>query len=292
MSDDPKSWLDRISDALTREPQDKQALLGILRDAHARELLDHDALSMMEGVLRVAQLNVSDVMIPRAQMVAIESGHKLKEIIQIITSSGHSRFPVFSEKHDEIQGILFAKDLLGHTKKHAFSAFNLNELIRPAAFIPESQPLNLLLKEFRLKRYHMAIVMDEYANIAGLITIEDVLEQIVGDIEDEYDAIKDEPNIKKMESGHYLAKASTPLEELNDYFATAFSDEEADTLGGLILSSLGHLPQRGENLTLAPFTIKVLHADHRRIHVVQLTLNNQTPDPGSETHGTPEQNKE
>ncbi|MCC6207842.1 MAG: CBS domain-containing protein [Gammaproteobacteria bacterium] len=267
----PRSWLDKISKALTGEPRSLQDLIEILRDAQQRGLLDVDALAMIEGVLQVSEMRVRDIMIPRAQMVVVERDATLQQILPIITESAHSRFPVIGESKDEVVGILLAKDLLPYLIGGREDEFNVRDMLRPAVFIPESKRLNMLLKEFRASRNHIALVVDEYGGIDGLVTIEDVLEQIVGEIVDEHD-IDDNLYILKHSEKRYTVKALTPVGDFNEYFNTHFSDEEYDTIGGLVMREFGRLPRRGEVRDVGSFRFKVLHADSRRIHLLQLTL--------------------
>lgn len=265
------SWLERLSQALMGEPKDREQLVDLLRDAQHRQLLDTDALKMMEGVLRVSETQVGDVMIPRAQMVVLESDWSLERLIAEIVESGHSRLPVIGENKDDVIGILIAKDLL----IHAFDRredFDLHTLLRPAKFIPESKRLNILLNEFRSKRFHMAIVVDEYGGVAGLITIEDVLEEIVGEIDDEHDTEDAENAFIRPNGDAYLIKALTPVEDFNQHFQAELSDEKADTIGGLVMTELGHLPKGGEIIDLERFHFRVLRADNRRVHLLELTL--------------------
>lgn len=271
------SWLERISYALLGEPKDREQLVSLLRDAQQRDLLNSDALNMIEGVLLVSEMRVSDIMVPKAQMTLIEKDMPFTDVVSIIIESAHSRFPVMSESRDEVLGILLAKDLISfqHTvnKEEWDLKFNIKDLIRPAVFVPESKRLDILLKEFRKSRNHLAIVVDEYGSIGGLVTIEDVLEQIVGDIEDEHDI--DEDNlIRKHSKNRYSVQSITPIEDFNDYFQTKFSDEEFDTIGGLVLQAFGHLPKRGESVELDGFLFKIIKANNRRIQtlsVIKLT---------------------
>ncbi|MCB1766938.1 MAG: CBS domain-containing protein [Candidatus Competibacteraceae bacterium] len=266
----PKSWLERLSLALMGEPKDRDALMGMLRDAQQRELLDIDALTMMEGVIKVSELQVRDVMIPRAQMVILENDWSLERLIAEIVESGHSRLPVIDENKDNIIGILIVKDLLAHAFDRR-EDFNLNALLRPAKFIPESKRLNTLLKEFRGNRLHMAIVVDEYGGVAGLVTIEDVLEEIVGEIDDEHD-IEEEGAFIRPQGEAFVVKALTPVEDFNKYFHAQLSDERADTVGGLVMTELGRLPKGGESVDLDRFHFQVLRADNRRIHLLEMTF--------------------
>jgi len=266
-----RSWLDRLSQAFSAEPRNRQDLIEILRDAQQRHLLDADALVMIEGVLEVSEMQVRDIMIPRSQMVVVERDAGLHQILPIITESAHSRFPVIGENRDEVIGILLAKDLLPYFMDGGEAGFNVRDILRPAVFIPESKRLNVLLKEFRASRNHIAIVVDEYGGVAGLVTIEDVLEQIVGEIADEHD-VEDELFIMKHSDSRFTVKALTPIEEFNEYFGMAFSDEEFDTIGGLVMREFGHLPRRGEVRQIGRLRFKVLHADSRRLHLLQLTV--------------------
>ena len=267
------SWLERLSLALMGEPKDRDELVELLRDAQQRELLDPEALKMMEGVMRVSETQVRDVMIPRAQMVVLEHDWSLERLIAEVVESGHSRFPVIDESKDNVIGILIVKDLL----IHAFDRredFDLRALLRPAKFIPESKRLNILLNEFRANRLHMAIVVDEYGGVAGLITIEDVLEEIVGEIDDEHDALDAENAFIRRQGDAFIVKALTPVEDFNSYFQAELSDERADTIGGLVMMELGRLPKGGEMADIGRFHFQVLRADNRRIHLLQMTLRN------------------
>lgn len=264
------SWLERLGLALMGEPKDREELMELLRDAQQRELLDTDALAMMEGVMRVSETQVRDVMIPRAQMVVLEHDWSLERLIAEIVESGHSRLPVIDESKDNVIGILIVKDLLAHAFDRR-EDFDLRALLRPAKFIPESKRLNVLLKEFRGNRLHMAIVVDEYGGVAGLITIEDVLEEIVGEIDDEHD-IDDDSAFIRPQGEAFIIKALTPVEQFNEYFQAELSDERADTIGGLVMMELGRLPKGGERVALGRFHFQVLRADNRRIHLLEMTL--------------------
>jgi magnesium and cobalt transporter len=263
-----RAWFQRLGQALSGEPRDREELLELLNDARERNLFDADAQTMLEGVLQVADMQVRDVMIPRAQMVALEKDMDLTEALAVLSESGHSRFPVVGEDRDKVIGIVLAKDLLNHFVDGGDVDFNLREYLRPAPFVPESMRLNILLKKFRASRNHMAIVADEYGGVAGLVTIEDVLEQIVGDIDDEYD-VDDEQRILKHTDARYTVKAVTPVEDFNEYFGTALSDEEFETIGGLVTHAFGHLPKRGEKIEVDGFRFKVLRADSRRLHLLE-----------------------
>lgn len=266
-----RNWFEMLSQALLREPKDRGELTRLLRDAQHRNLLDFDALTMIEGVLEVAEMQVRDVMIPRTQMVVINHDESPEKFLPLIIESAHSRFPVIGDNRDEVLGVLLAKDLLPYYASKEQQPFNIRDILRPAVFIPESKRLNVLLRDFRSNRNHMAIVVDEYGGIAGLITIEDVLEQIVGDIEDEHD-IEDDMFIIKHSDTRYTAKALTPIEEFNEQFSTNFPEDEFDTIGGLLIQSFGRMPKRGEVKTIDGFRFKVLRADSRRIYLLQITL--------------------
>ena len=263
------SWLERLGLALMGEPKDRDELMDLLRDAQQRELLDTDALAMMEGVMRVSETQVRDVMLPRAQMVVLEHDWSLERLIAEIVESGHSRLPVIDESKDNVIGILIVKDLLAHAFDRR-EDFNLRALLRPAKFIPESKRLNILLKEFRSSRLHMAIVVDEYGGVAGLITIEDVLEEIVGEIDDEHDV--DDGAFIRPQGDAFIIKALTPVEDFNAYFKAELSDERADTIGGLVMMELGRLPKGGETVDLDAFRFQVVRADNRRIHLLEMSL--------------------
>lgn len=264
-----KSWLAQLNHSLSR-PKNLQDILQILSEATKQQLLEAGAFKMIEGVLKVYQRQVRDIMIPRSQMVVIEAESSLEEILPIVISSGHSRFPVIGETKDEVIGVLLAKDLLRYAFHHEQS-FELQNLLRPATFIPESKRLNLLLEEFRLKQNHLAIVADEYGGVSGMLTIEDVIEEIVGEIEDEYDTVEIPDNITRLDGHVYQVKALIPIQEFNQFFKTQFSDENFDTLGGLVTMHLGHLPARDETITIDGLAFKVLHADKRKIRLLQVT---------------------
>lgn len=262
-----RSWFNRLSQALSGEPQDREQLIEVLHDAERRNLFDAEALSMIEGVLQVSDMQVRDIMVPRAQMVVVESDDSPEEFVSTVTESGHSRFPVIGDNRDEVVGILLAKDLLSYFVQGNSRAFNMRDALRPAVFVPESKRLDVLLREFRASRNHMAIVVDEYGGVAGLVTIEDVLEQIVGDIDDEHD-IEEDQYVKRHADGQYTVKALTPIEDFNEYFHTHFSDEEFDTIGGLVVRAFGYLPQPGEHQILDGVDFKVLRGDKRRLHLL------------------------
>lgn len=257
------SLIERLSALISREPEDRDELLALLHSAYERNLLDADALSIIEGALQMSDMQVRDVMIPRAQMDVIHLGDSMEKIAGFVIDTAHSRFPAVGEGKDDVAGILLAKDLLRY---FAGREFDLRDMLRPAVFVPESKRLNVLLREFRVSRNHMAIVVDEYGGVAGLVTIEDVLEQIVGDIEDEYDLDNANDNIRLDHAGRYRVRATTEIKDFNYAFATEFDDDDVDTVGGLIIRHLGRLPMRGESLVIDGIRFLVLRADNRRIH--------------------------
>ena len=259
------NWLERLSHFLLREPDDREQLVELLHASFEKSLLDADALAMIEGVLQVSETQVRDVMIPRSQMDVIDITQTPEEFIPFVIETAHSRFPVIDDDKNDIIGILLAKDLLRY---YAGEDFDVRDMLRPAVFIPESKRLNVLLKEFRSNRNHIAIVVDEYGGVAGMITIEDVLEQIVGDIEDEYDFDETEDNIIRDTQGRYRVKALTEIADFNEVLGTEFSDEEFSTIGGLVVSQFGHLPKRGESITFNNLKLTALRADSRRLHSV------------------------
>jgi magnesium and cobalt transporter len=266
-------WISRLKDILRGEPSTRQELLDFLRDERWESILDADELEMLQDVLEVSETQVRDVMVPRSQMVVLESGAPKDQILRSIIDSGHSRFPVIGEERDEILGVLLAKDLLRYFIEGSEGDFDVSGFLRPAIFIPESKRLNTLLKEFRVSRNHMAIVVDEYGGISGLLTIEDVLEEIVGEIDDEHDPREAEP-IQKQDDERYHVQALTRIDDFNDYFNVELDDEEYDTIGGLVINKLGRLPRRGDSVTFAGFRFKVLQADRRRVHGVEVTREN------------------
>jgi magnesium and cobalt transporter len=258
-------WLERLGAWLSPEPDNRDELVEILHSAYDKNLIDADALSMIEGVLQVSEMHVRDIMIPRAQMDVIDIADSPATFIPFVIEAAHSRFPVIGENKDDVIGILLAKDLLRY---YAGEAFDVRDMLRPAVFIPESKRLNILLKEFRMNRNHIAIVVDEYGGVSGLVTIEDVLEQIVGEIEDEFDFDETEDNIIQDRSGRYRVKAVTEIADLNKVLGTQFSDEDYDTVGGLVVSKFGHLPKRGEHTVFDGLKFLVLRADSRRLHTL------------------------
>lgn len=261
----PRSWLDRLGQVLSGEPRNREELLEELRQAQANGLLSHDTLAMIEGAMGVSEKQVSDVMVPRAQIVTIPIDAELRDIMEIVITSGHSRFPVTGEDRDEVEGILLAKDLLKCFGEGA-PPCSLSAMLRPAVLIPESKRLNVLLKEFRASRNHMAIVVNEYGGVAGLITIEDVLEEIVGDIDDEHDDEEVSGLIQSLPDGRFVVNALTPIAEFNERFDTDLPDDEFDTVGGLVTAHLGKLPCIGEETGFAGLEFKVTKADDRRVH--------------------------
>ena len=274
-----RNWLERLTSAFSGEPHTRDELLAVLRTAHADGLVAADTLQMMEGAINIADLTVGDVMIPRSQMVSLSVEGSLLELMKLVVESGHSRFPVHGENRDEVLGVLLAKDLLRGVVSDNGPA-SVRELLRPAVLIPESKRLNVLLKEFRLSRNHMAIVVDEYGGVAGLVTIEDVLEQIVGQIDDEHDEAEDHSNqIAIQADGQFVVDALTAIADFNERFGAGFSDEDYDTIGGLVVEAFGHLPETGDELTLDRFLFRVARADARRVHAFHVTV---LPPVGSE----------
>ena len=265
------SWFTRLKQRLLRVPADNEQLLALLRSVQQNNLFDADGLAMIEGVLEVDDMQVRDIMIPRTQVVMLERDASPDVLLRTIVQSGHSRFPVIGEGRDEVVGMLLAKDLLLYAFQRSDGQLNVRDMLRPAIFVPESKRLNVLLKEFRSSRNHMAIVVDEYGGVAGMVTIEDVLEQIVGEIEDEHD-VEEEDTIRKHSEMHYTIKALTPVEDFNEYFDMVLPDDEFDTIGGLVVHEIGHLPRRGERVVIGNLLFKVLRADSRRVHMLQLTL--------------------
>lgn len=265
--DDTSSWFIRLKQFLQVEPQNKEQLIGLLRDAHTRALIDSETLAMIEGAILFAQMKTRDIMLPKKQMTCIPHDAQLHEVIAIVSQSGHSRFPVTGDSKDEIIGILHAKDLLRfQAQEHA--AFDLQDIVRQTTFIPESKRLDVLLSEFRANRNHMAIVVDEYGSVAGFVTLEDIIEQIIGDIEDEFD-IDEEAFIKVHANDHYIIKAHMPIDEFNEQLNAHFSDESYDTIGGIVMTNFGYLPKRGEVITIKQFEFKIINADARRIKLLE-----------------------
>ena len=268
----PKSWIDKIAQVFSDEPTDTNSLLDLLRNAAQDQLLDSQALSMIEGALQVSSMQVKDIMIPRSQVVSVPADASPDEIVKLVSQSSHSRLPVLGENVDDVKGILLAKDLLQITGDNQSGTFQIFQIIRRANFVSEEKRLNVLLKEFRETRQHMAIVIDEYGSMCGIVTIEDVLEQIVGDIEDETD-VDEENYIKEFDEQNHIVKALTPLNEFNEYFKTDFSDEEFSTIGGLVIQEFGRIPERGERTSIGNFQVTVLNADSRQIKLIKVTSN-------------------
>lgn len=268
--EDSRSWIEKIAHAFTAEPKSRKEFIELLDAARENEILDPEALEMIDGALQVSEQQVREAMIPRPQMVVVKADSNPAEFLPAIIESAHSRFPVVGETIDDVLGILLAKDLLPFLLESSLDNIDLASLMRPVNFVPESKRLNVLLKEFRENRHHMAVVIDEYGGVAGLITIEDVLEEIVGEIEDETDAVTDTP-IKKIADNDFVVKALTPIEEFNDYFNAELDDNEFDTIGGLVMRNFGYLPKRNEVTRIDNFNIRVLNADNRRIHLLRLS---------------------
>ncbi|WP_448567442.1 HlyC/CorC family transporter [Thalassotalea ganghwensis] len=266
-----RSILNKIVQLFTGEPQNKDALVDVLNDAEDRELIKPETKLMIEGVLVVSDMRVRDIMIPRSQMVTIDITDPFEESLPVIIESGHSRFPVIREDLDHVEGILLAKDLLAYGFNQHEDEFTLEKVIRPAIIVPESKKVEPLLKEFRSQRYHMAIVVDEYGGVSGVVTIEDILELIVGEIEDETDD-EIEENIKPLAGNVYMVKALIELPEFNEYFTSGLDENDADTLGGIILHKFGHMPKKGENIKINGFDFKIAAADSRRIQTIQVTI--------------------
>ncbi len=260
--------LERLSALLTREPEDREELMALMRGAFERRLLDADALSMIEGVLSVSEMTVRDIMIPRSQMDCVSIGDEPAGFIPLVIETKHSRFPVIGESKDDIVGILLAKELLNYYADP--DRFTLRDQLRPAVFVPESKRLNVLLRDFRENRNHIAIVVDEYGGVSGMVTIEDVLEQIVGDIEDEYDFDESEDNVIAEGNGRWRVKAQTEIDDFNAHFSSDFADDEFDTVGGLVVQAFGRVPKRGEAMTLNGLRFRVVRADSRRVHTLQV----------------------
>ncbi len=265
-----KRWVERISQLFSGEPHDLDDLLSILREARENHLLDTDALSMIEGVLQVSQMRVRDIMIPRAQMVVLPKDAELETIFPLVIEFCHSRYPVIDGDRSKVVGVLLAKDLLARVLQN--KTMTVQDIMRPACVVPESKRLNVLLKELRTNGNHMAIVVDEYGQAAGLVTIEDVLEEIVGEIEDEHDEHDDEGYIFQRSSNEYMIKALLPIEEFDEHFNTNFTTDEYDTIGGFILSQLEHMPKKGESVVVDNLRFEVIRADNRRLHLIKLKV--------------------
>ncbi len=286
-SNDPRreSWIDKIKAFFGAQAIDKKRLIDQLRLAQEEQIIDGDALSIIEGALQVGDMQVREIMIPRPQIAMLTTKSSLEEILQIVTEAAHSRFPVIGENSDDVIGILLAKDLIPLLlEKNNSKRFNIKDIVRSVTFIPEYKRLNVLLKEFRENRNHMAIVIDEYGGLAGAVTIEDILEQIVGEIEDEYD-VDDEDYIKTTDGESYIVKAITPLDEFNEYFHSSFSSEEMGTIGGILLNQFGHIPSRNERIGIGPYVFTILNADGRQIRLIEVSSSlsvNPSDEPASE----------
>ncbi len=270
-----KNWLetslDKLGQVFSSEPKDREELVAILREAHERNMFDTSALTMIEGVFQVSELQVRDIMIPRSQMKVVEEEHSVQEMLPTIVESAHSRFPVIGDSRDEVVGVLLAKDLLRFLSDKNKEEFNIRDILRSAFIVPESKRLNILLNEFRNTRNHMAIIVDEYGGVSGLVTIEDVLEQIVGDITDEHDLEENQYITYSEDDKYALVKALTPIEDFNEYFEISFNDDEFDTIGGLVTNNFGHVPKRNESVVIEGFKFDVISADSRRLHLLKVT---------------------
>ncbi|WP_371377190.1 HlyC/CorC family transporter [Thalassotalea aquiviva] len=266
-----RSILDKIAQVFAGEPKNKEELVEVLNDAEDRDLIKSSTKLMLEGVLEVSDMRVRDIMIPRSHMVTIDVDQTVEEFLPIVLESAHSRFPVINDSIDDIEGVLLAKDLLAHGFNKSSKDFNLRDILRPAIIVPESKKVEPLLKEFRQQRYHMAVVVDEYGGVSGLVTIEDILELIVGEIEDEHDDML-EREIRPLCSNVYQVKALTNIEDFEQYFNCAFDDNAADTIGGMLVHKFGHVPQRGESIRVNDFDFKVVLSDRRRIQQLQVTV--------------------
>ncbi|WIO74586.1 transporter associated domain-containing protein [Porticoccaceae bacterium LTM1] len=266
-----KSWFDKLTNAFSSDPETREDLLEVLQEAHNNKIIDEEALEIIEGALEVSELQARDLMVPRSQMVVVSHNQKPEEFLPAVIESGHSRFPVIGDSFDDVRGILLAKELLKLLLKDSCD-FNMDDMMRAPAIIPESKRINVLLKEFRELRYHMAVVVDEYGSVSGLITIEDILEEIVGDIEDETDE-EEIDQIRVQEDGSFLVEALTPIEEFNEHFEVEMNDEEFDTIGGIVMQAFGRLPQEGESVDVNGFNFRVLKGDNRKIHLLELKMN-------------------
>ena len=278
---DRGGFVSRLASLFRRAPQNREQLIAYLHEAQRANLLDLDALAMIEGALQVSELRARDIMIPRAQMVVVNRDDPLKDSLPAIIESAHSRFPVVGYGRGDIVGILLAKDLLEHAATGSDSTFNMREFLRSPIFVPESKRLDVLLRQFRASRNHMAIVVDEYGAVAGLVTIEDVLEQIVGEIEDEHD-FDDDTRILKLRQNLFTIKALLPMEEFDQYFACHLDDEDFDTIGGYVTHRFGHVPERGESICIGRFCFEIIRADSRRVHLFRLRLDSDVPDASNE----------
>ena len=265
-----RSWIERLGQVLQGELKDREQLTIVLNEAQKNNVIDQEAFSMIDGVLQVAEMQVRDIMLPRSQMIVLEMDLSEEELLDTVVVSAHSRFPVIGDSKDEVVGILLAKDLLPHFINNGDKKLNVREILRPAVFIPESKRLNVLLNEFRSTRNHIAIVVDEYGGVAGMVTIEDVLEQIVGEIEDEHDFDED-TYIFEHNKDHATVKAITPLDDFNEHFKTKFKDDEFDTIGGIVMQALGHVPKRGESVVINDLEFKILRSSNRRINLLEVS---------------------
>ena len=266
-----RSWLSRLGMSLLGKAIERDDIIKILRSATERQLIDQDALDMIEGVFQVSTMQVRDIMVPRSQMVVLERDVSPEDFLPVMNEHGYSRYPVIKEDRDDVIGVLLAKDLLRYFDSDQQQRFVFKDILRQAVFVPQSKRLNVLLADFRANRNHMAIVMNEYGGVSGLVTIEDVLEQIVGDIQDEFDYDEDDSMIRKIDDG-FIVKALTPLEDFNDYFKCVFQQGDTETIGGLITNAFSYLPERGESIAVNGFNFTVLHCDSRRINLLKLTL--------------------
>ncbi len=282
-AEDSDTWVRRLGKSLSGAPRNREEIVALLKEAQSQSLLDGDAMGMIQGVLQVADIQVRDIMVPRAQMVVLERDAPPQELLPHVIQAGHSRYPVIGENKDEVVGILLAKDLLrlALASEEGEGSLDIREVLRPAVFVPESKRLNVLLKEFRASRNHMAIVVDEYGGVAGLVTIEDVLEQIVGEIDDEHDEAEG-AFVLRQDKERYQVRALTPIGEFNRYFGSDFSDAEFDTIGGLVMHEFGHMPKRGESTAIGRFLFNVQRADNRRIHLLQVSVMPEAPKPSAE----------
>lgn len=265
-----RSWIERIGQVLQGELKDREQLVVVLGEALKNNIIDQDAFSMIDGALQVAEMQVRDIMLPRSQMIVLEMDMPTEELLDTVIVSAHSRFPVVADSKDEVVGILLAKDLLPHLVNSDNKKLNVRDVLRPAVFVPESKRLNVLLKEFKSTRNHIAIVVDEYGGVAGMVTIEDVLEQIVGEIEDEHDFDEDSYIFEHSEN-NATVKAVIPLEDFNEHFKTKFSDDEFDTIGGIVMNALGHVPKRGESIVIEHLNFKILRSSNRRIELLEVS---------------------
>jgi len=268
-----KSWFEKITEIFQDTPQDRVGLIEILKTAEQNALINPELLSMMIGVMHISELRVRDIMVARPQMVQVNDEMSLEQILKAVIESGHSRFPVIGDNRDDIEGIILAKDLLHFTAQQTLGSankFDLKDFLRPAAIIPESKRLDTLLREFRANRNHMAIVVDEYGCVAGLVTIEDVLEQIVGEIEDEFDIDGDEETIQTLSETEFVVKGHTEVEEFNDFFKVTLDQDEFDTIGGILLQAFAHVPTKDESITIDQFRFKIINADTRRIKLIRV----------------------